>query len=423
MKPMASIEGYARAAVVAAPGGAASAATSAALPRRLVVLFAIACGLSVANVYVAHPLLETMARSFAIEPGSIGIVVTVTQIGYALGLIFIVPLGDLTDPRRLIVGQGLLSVAALTVVGSAPNAVVLLLGMFAVGLLAVVVQVLVAYAANLAAPTQRGRVVGIVTSGVVIGILLARFVSGVLADLGGWRTVYFSSAGLTLVMAALLFRALPRQPRQAATTSYPQLLHSIVRLFRGEPVLLIRGVLALLIFAVFNVLWAPLALPLSAPPLSFSHTAIGMIGLAGLAGALGAGQAGRLADRGLGQRTTGLSLGLMLIAWLPIAFLGASLPAVIFGVIILDLAIQAIHVTSQSMLFAVRPEARNRLVGAYMAFYSIGSAGGAIAATSIYALAGWLGVCALGAVIGTVALLFWATTRHLVDHRLSQAPK
>jgi predicted MFS family arabinose efflux permease len=423
MEQTASIEGYGLAASVAACGEAASATISSPLPRRLVLLFATACGLSVANIYFAHPLLETMARAFAIKPGSIGIVVTVTQIGYALGLIFIVPLGDLIDRRRLIVGQGLLSVAALTVVGTAPNAIVLLLGMFVVGLLAVVVQVLVAYAATLAKPAERGRVVGIVTSGVVIGILLARFVSGILADLGGWRMVYFSSAGLTLGMAGLLFRALPRHPDKAAASSYCELLRSIVRLFRGEPVLLIRGVLALLIFAVFNVLWAPLALPLSAAPFSFSHTEIGMIGLAGVAGALGAGQAGHLADRGLGQRTTGLSLGLLLIAWLPIAFLEASLWALILGVIALDMAIQAVHVTSQSMLFAVRPEARSRLVGAYMAFYSIGSATCAIAATSTYALAGWIGVCALGGAISILAFFFWALTRHLVDKSLSRASK
>jgi predicted MFS family arabinose efflux permease len=417
---MASIKDGWLAASIATSGEAPPASTSSPLPFRLVLLFAAACGLSVANVYFAQPLLETMAHAFAIEPGSIGIVVTATQIGYALGLIFIVPLGDLVDRRRLIVGQGLLSAVALMIVGAAPGAIVLLLGMFVVGLLAVVVQVLVAYAATLASPEERGRVVGVVTSGVVIGILLARFASGLLADLGGWRAVYFTSAGLTLIMAALLFRALPQRPMTAAVSSYPELLHSIAGLFREEPLLLIRGLLAFLIFAVFNVLWAPLALPLSAPPFSFSHTEIGMIGLAGVAGALGAGQAGRLADRGLGQGTTGLSLGLMLIAWLPLSFLGVSLWALICGVIVLDLAIQAVHVTSQSMLFAARPEARSRLVGAYMAFYSLGSAGGAIAATSVYAFAGWIGVCALGGAISAVALLVWAATRRHVDDSLSR---
>jgi predicted MFS family arabinose efflux permease len=401
--------------------GTAPAIASSPLSRRLVLLFATACGLSVANVYFAHPLLETMARTFAIAPGSIGIVVTVTQIGYALGLIFVVPLGDLTDRRRLIVGQGLLSAAALVVVGTATNIAVLLAGMFAVGLLAVVVQVLVSYAATLTAPNEQGRVVGIVTSGVVVGILLARFVSGVLADLGGWRLVYLTSAVLSLVMAALLSRVLPSDVRQATPSSYLNLLRSIATLFREEPILRIRGFLALLIFATFNVLWAPLALPLSAPPFFLSHTAIGAFGLAGAAGAVGASRAGRLADRGFGQLLTGQSLALMLVAWLPIAFMGVSLWALIVGVIVLDMAIQAVHVTSQSMLFAVRPEARSRLVGAYMAFYSIGSAAGAIAATSIYARSGWIGVCALGGALSGFALLFWAATRRQADNGLSRA--
>ncbi len=175
---------------------------------------------------------------------------------------------------------------------------------------------------TLAAPEERGRVVGMVTSGVVIGILLARFVSGVLADLGGWRSVYLTAAGVMLIMAGLLFRALPRHSREPTAPSYPDLLRSIPTLFREEPVLRIRAVFALLIFAAANVLWAPLALLLGAAPFFLSHTEIGMFGLAGVAGALAAGQAGRLADRGLGQYTTGLSLGLMLAAWLPIAFMG-----------------------------------------------------------------------------------------------------
>jgi predicted MFS family arabinose efflux permease len=394
------------------PADAAFSGDQPSLSQHIVLLFGAACGLSVANVYFAHPLLDAVARTFSIESGAIGFVITVTQIGYALGLIFIVPLGDLMDRRRLIVGQLILSAAALTIVGTASNTTILLVGMFVVGLMAVVVQVLVAFAATLAAPEERGRVVGMVTSGVVIGILLARLVSGTLSDLGGWRSVYLASAALTLSMAGLLFRILPRHSKEATAPSYRSLLRSVVALFREEPVLRVRAALALLIFADFNVLWAPLALPLSAAPYSLSHTQIGLFGLAGIAGALAAGRAGLLADRGLGQYTTGLSLGLMLVAWLPIALMGASLWALIAGVLVLDLAIQAVHVTSQSMLFAVRPDAGSRLVGAYMSFYSIGSASGAIAATSVYAHAGWTGVCALGSGISAVAFLLWVATRH-----------
>ncbi|WP_083742034.1 MFS transporter [Bradyrhizobium mercantei] len=381
---------------------------ASALSPAVVLLFAVACGLSVANIYFAQPLLDTMAQDLAITPAVIGGVVTLTQIGYAFGLVLIVPLGDLLDRRRLIVGQTVLSALALTIVGTAPNAAVLLAGMVLVGLLAVVIQVLVAYAATLAAPADRGRTIGTVTSGVVSGILLARFAAGALADLGGWRVVYLTSAALTLVLAALLARALPRHaPQPMAGSSYAKLLRSTVALFVEEPVLRERAVFALLIFASFSVFWSSVVLPLAAPPLSLSHTTIGMLGIAGLAGALAARNSGQLADRGWGQRTTGLSLLLMLAGWVPIACLSTSLWLVLAGVVMIDFAVQAIHVTNQSLIVTARPEAASRLVGGYMVFYSIGTGFGAISSTLAYATAGWLGVCVLGASISAVALLFW----------------
>jgi predicted MFS family arabinose efflux permease len=379
-----------------------------ALSPAIVLLFAIACGLSVANIYFAQPLLDTMAKDLGIDPAAIGMVVTLTQIGYAFGLVLIVPLGDLWDRRRLIVGQTLLSAIALTVVGTAPNATIVLAGMVLVGLLAVVIQVLVAFAATLATPAERGRTIGTVTSGVVSGILLARFVSGALADIGGWRAVYLTSAALTLVLAVLLARVLPRQQsKPMAGTSYGKLLSSTAALFVEEPVLRERAVFALLIFASFSAFWSSIVLPLAAPPMSLSHTTIGMLGIAGLAGAVAARNSGRLADRGWAQRTTGLSLLLMLAGWIPIACLHVSLWLVLIGVVMIDFAVQAIHVTNQSLIVATRPDAASRLVGGYMVFYSIGTGFGAIGSTVVYAMAGWSGVCVLGAAISACALLFW----------------
>ncbi|MCA6096920.1 MFS transporter [Bradyrhizobium australafricanum] len=382
--------------------------TARALSPAVVLLFAVACGLSVANIYFAQPLLDTMAQDLSITPAVIGGVVTLTQVGYAFGLMLIVPLGDLWDRRRLIVGQTVLSAIALIIVGAAPNAAVLLVGMVLVGLLAVVIQVLVAYAATLAAPADRGRTIGTVTSGVVSGILLARFAAGALADLGGWRVVYLTSAVLTLVLAVLLARALPRHaPQPMAGSSYAKLLRSTLALFVEEQVLRERAVFALLIFASFSVFWSSVVLPLAAPPLSLSHTTIGMLGIAGLAGALAARNSGQLADRGWGQRTTGLSLLLMLAGWVPIACLNTSLWLVVAGVLMIDFAVQAIHVTNQSLIVAARPDAASRLVGGYMVFYSIGTGFGAISSTMAYAVAGWPGVCVLGAAISACALLYW----------------
>jgi predicted MFS family arabinose efflux permease len=385
--------------------------TSPELSRALTLLFSVICALAVANVYFAQPLLDAIAQSLSVEPGLIGVVVTATQIGYAIGLLFIVPLGDLVNRKALILTQVLFSAAALAVVGSAQHWATLLGGITFVGLMAVVVQVVVAYAAALATPSQRGQAVGTVTSGVVLGILLARFTSGVIADLAGWRAVYYVSAGLMLVMAAVLYKAVPSAGLPRVRSSYRQLILSVLQLFRSEPTLRIRGVFALLIFAAFSVLWTSMVLPLSAPPLSLSHTQIGLFGLAGIAGALAASRAGRWADRGLGQKVTGISLALLVLSWLPTAFAQNSLIALIIGVVILDFAVQAVHVTNQSLIFAARPDAQSRLVGAYMCFYSIGSALGAAAATQVYSLWGWYAVCWLGAMISVAAWLFWLWTR------------
>lgn len=383
------------------------------MTRKVALLFAITCGLAVANIYYAQPLLDAISSEFGITHSSVGIVITITQICYALGLLLLVPLGDLLNRRRLIAGQMLVSVLALIVVGTAPASMVLFIGIAAVGLLAVVTQTLVAFAATLSAPAERGRTVGVVTSGIVIGILLARTFAGVLTDLAGWRAVYLVSAGLTLIMAGVLFKVLPGTEPARESLSYPQLLRSLFSLFAQERLLRIRAALCLLIFTAFSILWTSLVLPLSAPPLSLSHTAIGAFGLAGVTGALAAARAGRLADRGLGQKTTGVALTLLLLSWLPISYTPHSLLALTAGIILLGLAVQAVHVTNQSMILNLHPEARSRITAGYMVFYSIGSATGSIASTSIYAVAGWTGVCLLGAAVSALALIFWALTRHM----------
>jgi predicted MFS family arabinose efflux permease len=386
---------------------------SPGLSRSLALLFSVTCALAVANVYFAQPLLDSMALSLGVAPSMIGVVVTATQVGYALGLLFIVPLGDLLNRKALVLTHVLLSAIALAAVGAAQQWLTLLGAMILVGLLAVVVQVLVAYAAVLATPSQRGQAVGIVTSGIVLGILLARFASGLIADLAGWRAVYFVSSGLMLALAAVFWKVLPGAVPARSRYTYPALIRSLFRLFLTEPVLRIRGLLALLIFAAFSVLWTSMVLPLSAPPLSLSHTAIGLFGLAGVAGALAARRAGRWVDQGLGQRVTGMALTILTLSWLPIGFAQSSLIALVCGVVLLDFAVQAVHVTNQSLVFAARPDAHSRMVGAYMCFYSVGSALGAAAATQVYALWGWTAVSLLGALISTTALMLWFFTLNL----------
>jgi len=380
------------------------------ITRAVTLLFAAACGISVANIYFAQPLLDQLSEAFGINHSTIGIIITITQIFYGLGLLLLVPLGDLLNQRRLIIGQMLLSTMALVIVGTAFSSIVLFAGMALVGLLAVVTQTLVAFAATMASSAERGKVVGIVTSGIVIGILLARTFAGILTDLAGWRSVYLVSAVIMLLMVCMFAKVLPHAEREVKSLSYIRLIRSVLDLFIQERTLRIRSFLAMLIFADFSILWTSLVLPLSTPPFALSHSAIGAFGLVGVAGALAAARAGKLADQGYGQRTTGISLALLLLSWLFIRYLEHSLIALVIGIILLDLAVQAVHVTNQAMILPLRAEARSRLTAGYMVFYSIGGASGSIASTQMYAYFGWGGVCLLGASISAFAFLFWAMT-------------
>ncbi|HID8916607.1 TPA: MFS transporter [Klebsiella michiganensis] len=388
------------------------------MPRSLVWLFAIASGLSVANVYYAQPLLDALARDFAIGDAAIGGVIAATQIGCAMALLLLVPLGDRVNRRRLMATQVILLIAALAAVSMASTAVMLLGCMLAVGLLGTAMtQGLIAYAASAAAPHEQGRVVGAAQSGVFIGLLLARVFSGSISDLFGWRGVYILAALLMLGIALPLWRRLPVLAAAPNPLSYPRLLISMLALLRQEKVLQVRGVLALLMFAAFNIFWSALVLPLSAPPFHFSHTEIGALGLVGVIGALAAGRAGKWADRGYGQRTSAAALVMLLIAWWPLSLMAWSPAALLVGIVLLDLGGQALHVTNQSMIFRTRPEAHSRLVGLYMLFYALGSGLGAVSTTAVYARAGWQGVCLLGASVSLLALLFWLMTRGMTTSR------
>lgn len=399
----------------ASPGQGEVIQSRTDMPRALVMLFAAAAGLSVANVYYAQPLLDTLAVEFAISHAAVGGVVTATQLGCALALLLLVPLGDRLDRRRLMAVQLLALVVVLLVVVMANSATVLLIGMLGVGLLGTAMtQGLIAYAASAAAPHEQGRVVGAAQGGVFVGLLLARVFAGGISDLAGWRGVYLCSAAAMLALALLLWRGLPRLAARPASMSYPRLIASMFVLLRQERVLQIRGVLALLMFAAFNIFWSALVLPLSAPPYGYSHTLIGAFGLVGAAGALAAARAGRWADRGFGQSTSAAALALLLLAWWPLSLMGSSLWMLLIGIVLLDLGGQALHVTNQSMIFRTRPEAHSRLVGLYMLFYAVGSGLGAIATTATYAQAGWRGVCVLGAAVSMVAVLFWIATRRLM---------
>jgi predicted MFS family arabinose efflux permease len=379
----------------------------------LVWLLATAAALAVASVYYAQPMLDLIADEFGISRATAGAIISMTQIGYGFGLVLLVPLGDLLNRRTLIIRHFLLAAIALMCTAFASSKTMLLLTMVATGLFAVVTQLLVAHASALAGQLERGRVVGAVTSGVVSGILLARTVAGGLCDLFGWRSVYFTASIASLFIILFLVRALPSHEPSRVGLTYPKLVVSMYHLFTEHSVLRVRGLLGLLIFSTITTLLTPMALELASAPYSLTYTQIGLFGLAGAAGALSASAAGRSADRGHAQATTAIALLIMLGSWVLIYLTPYSLGYLVAGVVLMDFGLQAVHVTNQSLIYQVQPDAQSRLAALYMVFYSIGCATGATSATLVYDRTGWNGVCVLGAGLSTSALLLWAFTRHV----------
>ncbi|AWQ04859.1 MFS transporter [Bordetella bronchiseptica] len=393
----------------------------ARLTAPIVLLMSVATGLAVASNYYAQPLLHTIGAEFSLTTATAGAIITVAQLSYAVGLILLVPLGDLYERRTLIALMTALSAVGLLLSAFSPGIGWLMLGTAVTGLLSVVAQVLVPFAATLAEPHERGKVVGAVMSGLLLGILLARTIAGALADLGSWRTVYWVAAILMLLMSMALWRVLPRSVNPTRL-SYPRLLASIVQLYAQEPLLRARSVLGALLFAAFSMLWTPLTFLLSGPNYGYSNTTIGLFGLAGAIGAYGANRFGRLNDRGQGNRSTRQGLLLLLASWPLLAWGTHHVAPLLAGVLALDLAIQAVHVTNQSAIYRLRPEARSRLTAGYMTSYFLGGAAGSLLSAWIYAHAGWLGVTAAGALTSLAALLYGCLARSARIPETTPAP-
>ena len=380
--------------------------TTQGLSPSLILLMSIATGLAVASNYYAQPLLDTIARNFSLSASTAGFIVTAAQLGYAAGLLFLVPLGDMFERRMLIVSMTLLAAGGMLITASSQSLGMLILGTALTGLFSVVAQILVPLAATLATPDKRGKVVGTIMSGLLLGILLARTVAGLLANLGGWRTVFWVASILMALMAIALWRGLPKM-KSETQLNYPQLLGSVFSLFIHDKLLRTRAMLGCLTFANFSVLWTSMAFLLAAPPFNYSEGMIGLFGLAGAAGALGARPAGGFADKGKSHLTTTVGLLLLLLSWLAIWLGHTSVPMLIIGILILDLTVQGVHITNQTVIYRIHPDARNRLTAGYMTSYFIGGAAGSLISASAWQHAGWAGVCLAGTTVAVLNLLVW----------------
>jgi predicted MFS family arabinose efflux permease len=369
-------------------------------------LFAGICAVAVASIYAAQPVLARIGADLHVPDARLGWIVAAGQLGYLAGLAVLVPLGDMLDRRALIAAHLLLTAVGTLLAATATHTWLLLAGLVIAGLFAVVVQTTVAYAAALSTPEERGRNLGAVTSGVVIGILGARVAAGALASVWGWRGGYVVLAVLLVVLAVVVLCTLPPDPR-ADRPTYRQVQASLFALFR-ERLFLSRGLIALFLFASFGTLWSGLALPLAAAPWHLGTTRIGLFGFAGLVGALGAARAGRWADTGHANAVTGAALVLLAISWSATGQASWSLWLAALGVVVLDFAVQAVHVSNQHLLTAAHPHRTSSVIGGYMIFYSVGSALGATTTTTTFATAGWAGSSILGAAFALCALVVWA---------------
>jgi predicted MFS family arabinose efflux permease len=389
----------------------------AGISRPCVLLLALTCGAAVASLYYAQPLLDTIARAFSVSEGTAGLLVTVSQAGYVVGLALLVPVGDLLERRRLIGALLLVTAAALGLAAVAPTFFVFAVALAVVGVSAVVAQIVVPMSSSLAREHERGSVVGTVMSGLLIGILLARTISGVVAQLFGWRVVFGLAAVAMLLLAGILSRALPKVPA-TERLPYPALLRSVLELVRTEPLLRQRMVLGATAFGCFSVLWTSLAFLLSGEPYHYGNAVIGLFGLAGLAGAVAAPMAGRLADRGRGRLAMSASILVLLASWALLAFGKSSVVALVVGIVALDLGAQAMHISNQSAVYTLHGQARSRLTTAYMVAYFLGGVVLSAVTSALYASGGWYAVCVLGAATAAVGLVAWLVSERAISGRL-----
>jgi predicted MFS family arabinose efflux permease len=364
---------------------------------------AVATGAVVANLYYAQPVLHEVAATFHVGAAAAALVVTCTQVGYAASLLFLVPLGDLHQRRHLVVLVFAGAAVAMAVCAVAPSLWLFEVASVAAGVTSVAGQMMVPFAADLASEERRGRVVARIMTGLLLGILLARTVSGAVAQVAGWRAIYWLSAGLMVLFAVVLRRALPGEPPRRHVP-YWGLVGSSLDLLRTEPLLRRRTLHGMAVFGCFSVLWTSLAFLLSGPPYHYSNLVIGLFGLAGVGGVLAANLAGSLADSARTGATT-VACGVLVTGSFALLALGASsLVALLAGIVVLDIGTQGMQITNQAVIYALAPEARSRINSAYMFCYFVGGAVASLCTGAVYAAAGWHGVCLLGAGFGLLSL-------------------
>ncbi len=373
------------------------------MKRSIVWMMAVTSGAAVANLYYNQPLLAVIAQSFHVSAHQVGFIPMLTQLGYALGLLLFVPLGDLMERRRLIVTMLAATALAMGVAAVSVNITWLIVASLVIGMTTIVAQLIVPFAAQLAKPGDRGKVVGTVMSGVLIGILLARTVSGFVGANFGWRAMYWIASGLMIVFAVGLAVLLPKS-QPSLTMSYRQLMQSLWGLIREQPVLREASMIGAMSFGAFSAFWSTLVFFLEKPPYQYGSEVAGLFGLVGVVGAAAAPLAGRLADKKSPRITVGLAIIITTSSFFIFWLKGYQLWGLIVGVILLDLGVQAAQVSNQARIFNLQPEAYSRLNALYIMFYFVGGAIGSFLGAYGWSRWQWNGVCGVGLLLMVVAI-------------------
>jgi predicted MFS family arabinose efflux permease len=372
------------------------------IPARLVGVMAVCCALAVSTIYYHQPLLPMMAASFGLMPTQAGLIATLTQLGYGTGLLLIVPLADCRQPRRLALLAIGANAIALLACAAAPSFALLCVGSFAVGVTAITAQLIIPALSALAAPTERGRVVGTLLGGLSTGLLLARTFGGLLGEHTGWRSVFLMASLIDGLLLLIVARYLPAIPR-LSSIRYGALMRSLGSLLREEPVLRFCAASGFLVFAAFSALWATLAALLTQPPYAFGSTTIGLFGLATVPGIVTSLRIGTLVDR-LGARTLAIAgATVLVVGFVFIAASAENLGWLIVGMVLLDLGNRAGLVANQARVQTLRAEARSRLNTVFMGSYFLGGALGAALGNYGVHRNGWIGLAAVGALLALSA--------------------
>jgi predicted MFS family arabinose efflux permease len=378
-----------------------------AIDRRLVWIMATACGLSVANTVYAQPLLASMGRGFAVSVDHVGFVVTLSQLGYAIGLILVAPLGDKYNQRSLMVTLLCVLAVALVAMAAAPTVALLVIASCAVGLTSILAELIIPFAAGLVPSKERGRIVGIMVSGVLIGTLLANVVSGFVGEYLGWRAMYWIAAALMIVLGVVLRFMLPNDNSVKSDVGYLRLLGSLWQLLCSEPVLQEISIIGILIYGALNIFWVTISFFLETPPYNYGSNTVGLFGLVGIVGALVASFVGKFADHKDARQTNAIALPITLLSFAVMWLAGQWIIGLIIGAILLDLGVQSNHVANETRVYTLDPAVWNRANTIYIFMFCIGGSLGCTLGSIAWSIAQWNGVCIVGCLMLGVALGFY----------------